>query len=98
MSKSLAQIREQITPIFKQYGIMYADVFGSRARGRAKKSSDLDMLVTLKEPIGLYKFNELNDKLESKLRLKVDLLTHKSVSPYLKPYIKKDLVRIYEEK
>lgn len=84
-------------PIFKQYGVVRADVFGSAARGAAGKKSDLDLLVTLKTPIGLFKFNEMNDKLEAKLRLKVDLLTHKSVNLRLKSYISKDIVRLYEE-
>lgn len=98
MSDSLIQIRKKITPIFKQYGVIRADVFGSRARGKEKHGSDLDLAITLKTPIGLFKFAEMNDKLETRLRVKVDLLTHQSINRRLKPYIVGDMVRIYEEK
>ena len=98
MSDKLIQIQKKIAPIFKRYGVVRADVFGSRARGRPRGKSDLDLAVTLKKPIGLFKFNEMNDKLETRLRIKVDLLTHQSINHRLKPYIIRDMVRIYEEK
>jgi predicted nucleotidyltransferase len=98
MSNKLIQIRKKITPIFKQYGVILADVFGSVARGEAKPSSDLDLVVTLRKPIGIFKLNEMNDKLETSLHTRVDMLTHNSINRRLKPYITSSLVRIYEEK
>ncbi|MEK7618103.1 MAG: nucleotidyltransferase domain-containing protein [Patescibacteria group bacterium] len=98
MSNKLLLLKKQALPIFKQYGVIRADIFGSQARGRGKIGSDLDIAITLKRPLGIFKFNELNDKLESRLRLKVDLLTHQSINRHLKPYIIKDMVRFYEEK
>jgi len=98
MSSGLIQIRKKMVPIFKQFGVIRADVFGSRARGDFGKDSDIDLIVTLKKPVGIFKFNELNDKLETSLRAKVDLLTHQSINHRLKPYIVNNMVRIYEEK
>ena len=99
MSDKLEKIRKKVLPIFKQYGVICADIFGSRARGQSRgKKSDLDLAVTLKKPIGLFKLGEMNDKLETRLRIKVDLLTHQSINHRLKPYIIRDMVRIYEEK
>jgi hypothetical protein len=98
MSTQLLQISKKLTPIFRRYGVIRADVFGSVARGQAKASSDLDLIVTLKKPIGIFMLNELNDRLETSLRTKVDLLTHQSINRHLKPYIINNLVRIYEEK
>ncbi len=98
MSTKLFQISKKIAPIFRQYGVIRADVFGSVARGEAKAGSDLDLIVTLKKPIGIFMLNEMNDKLEASLHTKVDLLTHQSINRRLKPYITKSMVRIYEEK
>jgi len=98
MSEQLIQISKKLTPIFRKYGVVKADVFGSVARGQAKADSDLDLIVTLKRPIGIFMFNELNDKLETSLRTKVDLLTHQSINRHLKPYIISNMVRIYDEK
>jgi hypothetical protein len=98
MSTQLLQISKKLTPIFRRYGVIRADVFGSVARGQAKASSDLDLIVTLKKPIGIFMLNELNDRLETSLRTKVDLLTHQSINRHLKPYIINNLERIYEEK
>lgn len=95
MRKNLIKISNRVSPILKQYGVVCADVFGSQARGGSRKNSDVDMVVTLEKPLGLFKFGELNDALENSLRLKVDLLTHKSINRRLKPYIFKDLIRIY---
>lgn len=98
MGKKLLQIQKRLLPIFRQYGVIRADVFGSVARGEAKAGSDLDLIVTLKKPIGIFMLNELNDKLETSLRTKVDLLTHQSINRHLRPYIINSMVRIYEEK
>lgn len=98
MSEKLLKMQKRLTPIFRQYGVIRADIFGSRARGTSSAGSDVDLAVTLKKPLGLFKFNEMNDKLENSLRLKVDLLTHQSINRHLKPYIVKDMVLIYEEK
>ena len=98
MGTRLLQISKKLAPIFRQYGVTRADVFGSRARGKSGINSDIDLAVTLKKPLGLFKFYEMNDKLESRLRLKVDLLTHQSINRHLKPYIVKDMIRLYEEK
>jgi hypothetical protein len=97
MSDQLSQIRKKILPIFKRYGVIRADVFGSRARGRAGKGSDLDLAISLKKPIGLFRLAEMNDQLEARLQMKVDLLTHSSINRRLKPYIVHDMVRIYDK-
>ncbi len=95
MNNNLIQIRKKMLPIFKQYGVIRADIFGSYARGDFKKDSDIDLIVTLKQPIGLFMLNEMNDKLETSLRAKVDLLTHASINHHLKTYITSNMVSIY---
>ena len=98
MTKKLSQLQKIFLPIFKHYGVIRADIFGSVARGDDTKKSDLDVAITLKKPLGLFTFLQLNEELEHCAGRKVDLVTHASIHPRLKPYISKDLTLFYEEK
>jgi len=90
---TIKQIARIAVPILKKNGVKKASIFGSYARGEAKKKSDIDILVQPPKGMG-FEFFGLNLELEEKLGKKVDLLTYKSVSPYLKKYIMADEVRI----
>ncbi|MBI2582517.1 nucleotidyltransferase family protein [Candidatus Woesearchaeota archaeon] len=90
---TIKQIAKIAVPILKKNGVKKAGIFGSYARGEAKKRSDIDILIQPPKGMGLA-FVGLNLELEDKLGKKVDLLTYQSVSPYLKKYIMADEVRI----
>lgn len=90
---TIIQIAKIAVPILKKNGVKKAGIFGSYARGEAKKRSDIDILVQPPKGMG-FGFFGLNLELQEKLGKKVDLLTYKSVSPYLKKYILADEVRI----
>ena len=74
-----------------------AYLFGSYSRNEADKNSDLDILVELDHatPIGM-KFFTYNDELESLLSMKVDLVSDEGLSKYVRPYVDKDKILIYE--
>ena len=78
-------------PVKKAY------LFGSSARNEADKFSDIDILVELDHstPIGM-KFFAYQPELEMLLNKKVDLLTSEGLSKYVKPFIDKDKILIYE--
>ena len=71
-----------------------AYLFGSFARNE-KKYHDIDVAI---EPpnahFSLFDLVGMQQELEAQLHQKVDLLTIKSISPYVFPYIKKDMVPI----
>ncbi len=69
-------------------------VFGSYARGDNKEGSDLDLLVEFGYPINLLELIGLEQELSKILGVKVDLVTTGAVSPYIKPYIEKDIKKI----
>lgn len=93
--KKLRQIAKIAVPILKKNGVVKAGIFGSHARGEAKKRSDIDMLIQVKKrKFSLFDLVGLQQDLEKILGKKVDLLTYKGLSPYLKDYILKDEVRI----
>ncbi|MCK4664706.1 MAG: nucleotidyltransferase domain-containing protein [Bacteroidales bacterium] len=78
-------------PVFKAY------LFGSYARSEANENSDIDILVELdySEPIGL-EFIQMKLDLEKLFNKSVDLITEQALSKYIKPYIEKDKILLYE--
>ena len=93
---TIQEIGSKCTPLFKRYGVRRASVYGSVARGEARPDSDVDMIVSLEKPIGLYKFFEMQDALEELLGCKVDLATPDSINPHLARRIVNDIKPIYE--
>lgn len=96
MSDKLSQIKDIVIPIFKQYGISQAAVFGSYARGEEQPGSDIDFLIHLGRPIDLIEFIRLKAQLQDALGKRIDLVTDDTIIPYFEPDIKKDLISIYE--
>ena len=62
-------------------------IFGSFATGEQKEGSDVDVLVELDRPAGLFKFVGLKFFLEDKLKMKVDLATKGALKPLIKDEI-----------
>ena len=89
-------IKEIAVPILKEYGVERASLFGSAARGEDSSESDIDILVSIKKPMGIFEFMGLQFALEDALKKKVDLVSERAVNKYIQPYIEKDLVVIYE--
>ena len=94
---TLNDIKKKAAPILERYGVQYAGVFGSVARGVDTPESDVDVLVVLKKPVSLIKFFALNDELETALGCKVDLVTKNSLNPHVKPFAVRELQTVYEE-
>lgn len=95
-----ARLREIILPILEPYGIKRIALFGSVARGEASKKSDIDILVDFEEPrrkpLGLFKWGELEDELGKRLGRKVDLVSNAALNKYIRPYVEKEMVIIYD--
>lgn len=93
---TVESIAKKTKPVFEKYGVKQAGVFGSHARGDARKDSDVDILVSIGSPIGIYEFIGLKFDLEKVLHKKVDLVSSRAINKYIKPYIEKDVTSIYE--
>lgn len=93
--KQLQKIAKIAVPILKKNGVVKAGIFGSYARGEAKKRSDVDMLIKVgKRKFSLLDHIHLERELEEKLHKKVDLLTYNGVNHLLKQRILDEEVRI----
>src|SRR3989344_5898344 len=91
--KKLQQIAKIAVPILKKNGVKKAGIFGSYARGEARKKSDVDILVLPPKGMG-FGFAGLEMELSKKLHKKVDLVSYNGLSPYLKDKILEQEVRI----
>jgi len=87
----------KIRQFFSGLPIKKAYVFGSYSRNDADENSDIDILVELDHstPIGM-QFFTYADELQKLLKKKVDVVSYEGLSKYVKPYIDKDKVLIYE--
>ena len=94
----IENIKKKTFPVFKQYGVLKASVFGSAARGEEKEGSDVDVLVELKRPYGLAQFVALKRSLEQALSKTVDVVEYGAVKPAFSKNIFKDEKVIYEQR
>lgn len=93
----IRDIQQKTLPIFEDFGVTYAALFGSFARGQATEKSDIDFLVRFGRPIGMLGYMRFINHLELQLQRKVDVVTEKSINKFVKPYIMHDLKTIYEK-
>lgn len=97
LSPEILNIQRKTKSVFRRHGVNRAAVFGSFARGESRRSSDIDLLVTVK-PMGLFAFVGLQRDLEKNLGRKVDLTTHKALHPIIRKQILDEQIVIYEKK
>jgi predicted nucleotidyltransferase len=70
-------------------------VFGSRAKGQARRGSDLDIAINLGRPLSSKEQHFLTIELEdSDLPYRVDIIDLTTVSPIFKEMIKADMVKL----
>ena len=73
------ELVDKLTPIFKQYPIKRAALFGSYARGEQTDDSDLDLLLEYDYSNEHLDFYDFWDCLENNLKVKADVLTFGSL-------------------
>jgi len=86
-----------IKDFFSSRPITKAYVIGSYSRNEADVNSDVDILVELdhSSSIGM-KFFLYQNELEQILKKKVDLVSSEGLSRYIKVFVDRDKVLIYE--
>ncbi len=85
----------RLIDICTQNDVSMVGVFGSMARGKAKKESDIDLIVRFSKPKSLLSVVRLERELSEALGRKVDLLTEAAISPYMRERVMKELRVVY---
>lgn len=89
-----AAINNNLDTLKDIYNVEKIGVFGSVARGDNKYTSDVDVLVEFSQPIGMFKFIELEEFLSKAIGKKVDLATKMALKPAIKQEILQEVVYV----
>lgn len=90
--ESIRQKRAEILKIAERYGAHDVRIFGSVARGDAKDTSDLDLVVRLDADRSLFDLGGLLMDLRDLLGMKVDVLTDGTLYGRLGQVISKEAI------
>ncbi len=88
--KEIVKTLKEHSDILKNYKVKRIGLFGSFARGEQREDSDIDFLVEFEIP-SFDNFMDLVFYLEDLFGRKVELITSGSLSPYIQPYIEKEI-------
>ena len=97
MQKEIGKILEQY---FVNKPVHRAYLFGSVVRNEERADSDIDILVELDYENGAdyFVFFDMQQQLNKLLNRKVDLISAKGLSPYIKPIINREKKLVYERR
>ena len=84
-------LRRRDGEIKERFHVKRIGLFGSFARGDENETSDVDIMVEFEQPT-FDNFMKLAFFLEDLLGKKVELVTPDSLSPYVVPYVKDEVV------
>ncbi|HBR16502.1 MAG TPA: nucleotidyltransferase [Deltaproteobacteria bacterium] len=88
--KIIIQTLKKHIDTLKRYGVKRIGLFGSFVRGEQREDSDIDFIVEFETP-DFDNFMDLAFYLEDLFGRKVELITNGSLSPYIQPYIEKEI-------
>ena len=91
----LDEIREKIVEMLRGFGVKRIALFGSFVRGDLSEGSDVDILVEFSERKSLLDIVRIERELSDFIGIKADLLTEKSISPYMLDRIRSEMQVVY---
>jgi len=92
--EAIKTIGEAMDEIVAEFPVRSLGVFGSTVRNEANDGSDVDILVTFSEPVGLFTFSGLRLKLVDLLGCDVDLVSRDAVRPEWRDRIYREAVYV----
>jgi predicted nucleotidyltransferase len=88
-------IYRKLANLLKERGASKVAVFGSYVKDKENPASDIDVIVEFIERKTLLDLVRIEREVSEALGIKVDLLTEKSISPYMIDSIKNEMRVIY---
>ena len=92
LAEVVTKLREILPEVVARYQVLDMALFGSLVRQEAHPGSDLDVLITFREPPSLLQFLELQGHLSDRLGVKVDLVMKDALKPRIGERILRELV------
>ncbi len=81
--------------VLRALGVRKLGVFGSVARGEARPGSDVDILVEFETGQKSFdRFLQVASFLEHLLECRVELVTPEGLSPYIAPYVYREVLYV----
>lgn len=93
----IEKLKEKIKPVAKKYNLAYVWIFGSYAKKKQKKDSDVDIIVRTEDVLGGFKIVEVKFALEEALEKQVDIITTGSIKGSLLEDEDLEEVLVYSE-
>ena len=90
MSTSLLD-KTKLARLCREHGVVFAGLFGSRARDEASPDSDVDVLVRFDERRSLIDQARVEREIGEAMGRSVDLVTENALSPHLRDQVEADL-------
>lgn len=101
-NEAIIQIQKLTKPVFEEYGVEKAYVFGSYARGDYNENSDIDIIIVAKNIRSLLIIGAILEALKRVLQKEVDLIEEECFDDEMDDVdkdfyntIKKERVKIY---
>ena len=102
--EAITEIKKLTEPVFKEYGVEKAYIFGSYARGDYNENSDIDIIISSKNIRSLLIIGAILEELKLVLQKEVDLIEEECFEDDMDEMdqefydkIKKERVMIYGE-
>jgi uncharacterized protein len=97
-----ADIQRAVREVLKKHPLRHKvrsiALFGSRLRGKTRKNSDVDLLISLREGVGLFGLIGMQEDFAKALGKPVDLVTREGVNRHVRDRILGSAEMIYEER
>ena len=98
--EAITEIKKLTEPVFKEYGVEKAYIFGSYARGDYNENSDVDIIISSKNIRSLLIIGAILEALKLALKKEVDLIEEEcfeedEIDQEFYDKIKKERVMIY---
>jgi hypothetical protein len=90
--KVINVLRRELPYLKENYGVKKIALFGSIAKNKHTKASDIDMVVEFIRPIG-FRFMDLAEYLEKRLGRKIDILTADGIKSIRIKKVARDIKR-----
>ncbi len=92
--------KEELIKVLRQNDVIFAAIFGSRAKGTANLQSDYDIMVEF-DPnahIGYFKFFDIEKNIANYLKSPVHLITTRGTNKRLHEEINRTMVVLYDQR